>query len=106
MILQALVPPGVQTAKIRQAAPGEHHTIALKQGSRKIYLVCHDATVGEVRLYYADQVGATGVDGLEVAITLSRGRGTKTYGPSKATSLPVTPDMTVIEFRAPAPAKG
>ncbi len=106
MFCEALMPPPTvtRTAKIQQVPPGQHHTIVLKQGSRKVYLVCEDATVGEVREYYANQVGAAGVDQLEVAIT--SGKGTKTYAPDKAASLLVTPDMKVLEFRAPAPAKG
>lgn len=104
MFLPAMLPPAVRTAKIRQVPAGQQHNIVLKQGSRQIFLVCEDATIGEVRGYYANQVGAPGIEKLEVAIT--SGGETKTYSPQQSAPLPVTPAMKVIEFRQPAPAKG
>lgn len=106
MISEALMPPppATRTARIRQVPQGQHHTVALKQGSRKVFLVCEDATVGQVREYYADQIGAPGVEQLDVAITARSG--TKIYSPDEAASLLVTPDVRQIEFKTLAPAKG
>lgn len=104
LLHSSLSPVATRPARIQQVPPGQHHTVVLKQGSRKIYLICRDVTIGEVREYYVNQVGAAGVDQMEVAITSSKG--TKTYGPDEAASFPVTTAVKVIEFRAPAPAKG
>lgn len=105
LLHNASLPVATRTARIRQVSPTEPHTLVLKQGSRKVCLVCEDATVGEVREYYANQVGASGIEHLEVAITW-RNKVTKTYPPDKAALFLVTTDVQQIEFRAPAPAKG